>query len=262
MSCGSHSKTRHHASAATAIPSPAHRMSTASRRKAVSIQMHSAQLASAPSRFSIITGCHAIDGAHHMRTTHNNRSTPELPTPYCTPVPHTVRCFTEYFQGWLLLRQQLKDRLPIHSPESAWDDCSNQAHWRNRESKDQPFFAVFNRPAPTKAVSGQRTTPAALAPIRMMSRCHPLCPTPSAPAKPSLVSTITSARTTNSLAGFCENLKKTANSTTPSSLFGRTTAKACLAPSAGSMIPASMSHSSSAGLATSKPVPAAISWSA
>jgi uncharacterized sulfatase len=26
---------------------------------------------------------------------------------------------------------------------TAWDECSNKAHWRNRE-KDQPFFAVFN----------------------------------------------------------------------------------------------------------------------
>ena len=29
-------------------------------------------------------------------------------------------------------------------PESIWDECGNQAHYKNRPEKDQPFFAVFN----------------------------------------------------------------------------------------------------------------------
>src|SRR5690606_35633637 len=29
-------------------------------------------------------------------------------------------------------------------PSGRWDALGSKAHWRNRESEDQPFFSVFN----------------------------------------------------------------------------------------------------------------------
>lgn len=99
----------------------------------------------APSRFSIITGCYAPSmGAHHMRTTHRNRVTPEMPTPYDTLVPHTVRCFSEYFRAaGYYCSNNVKTDYQFRAPATAWDDCSTTAHWRHRDP-GQPFFAVFN----------------------------------------------------------------------------------------------------------------------
>ncbi len=99
----------------------------------------------APSRASIITGCYAPSiGAHHMRTAHTNRSTPELPTPYeCCPPPH-VKCFPEYLRasGYFCTNNHKTD-YQFTPPVTAWDECHPQAHWRHR-APGQPFFAVFN----------------------------------------------------------------------------------------------------------------------
>ena len=49
----------------------------------------------APARSAVITGMYPISiGTHHMRTTHTNDATPEMPTPYSAVVPHYVKCFT------------------------------------------------------------------------------------------------------------------------------------------------------------------------
>ena len=54
----------------------------------------------APARSAIITGMYATSiGTHHMRTTHANRATPEMPTPYSAVVPHYAKCFTEYLRA-------------------------------------------------------------------------------------------------------------------------------------------------------------------
>ena len=54
----------------------------------------------APSRSAVITGMYQTAiGAHHMRTTHANRATPGLPTPYSAVVPHFVKCFPEYLRA-------------------------------------------------------------------------------------------------------------------------------------------------------------------
>jgi N-sulfoglucosamine sulfohydrolase len=99
----------------------------------------------APSRASIITGMFPTAiGAMHMRTTHQNSSAPELPTGYDTMVPHYVKCFPEYLRaaGYYCSNNSKTD-YQFRSPLTAWDDCSGQAHWRNRKP-GQPFFAVFN----------------------------------------------------------------------------------------------------------------------
>lgn len=100
----------------------------------------------APARAAVITGMYAASiGAHHMRTTHRNRHTPESPIPYdCVP-PAYVKLVPEYLRaaGYYCTNNQKTD-YQFAPPLTAWDECSREAHWRNRPESDQPFFAVFN----------------------------------------------------------------------------------------------------------------------
>jgi arylsulfatase A-like enzyme len=100
----------------------------------------------APARSAVITGMYPISiGTHHMRTSHTNPAVPELPTPYSALLPAHVKCFTEYLRaaGWYCTNNEKTD-YQFAPPRSAWDDCSDTAHWRNRPDPGQPFFAVFN----------------------------------------------------------------------------------------------------------------------
>ena len=100
----------------------------------------------APARSAVITGMYPISiGTHHMRTGHTNPSVPELPTPYSALLPPHVKCFTEYLraEGWYCTNNWKTD-YQFNEPRSAWDECSETAHWRNRPDSEQPFFAVFN----------------------------------------------------------------------------------------------------------------------
>jgi arylsulfatase A-like enzyme len=100
----------------------------------------------APARAAIITGMYAVAiGAHHMRTTHTHRATPELPTPYSAVVPHYVKCLPEYLRAaGYYCTNNAKTDYQFDAPFTAWDELGPQAHWRNRPRRDQPFFAVFN----------------------------------------------------------------------------------------------------------------------
>jgi N-sulfoglucosamine sulfohydrolase len=100
----------------------------------------------APARSAVITGMYPISiGTLHMRTAHTNPFTPELPTPYEAVPPHYVKCFTEYLRAaGYYCTNNVKTDYQFASPLTAWDECSETAHWRNRPDPDQPFFAVFN----------------------------------------------------------------------------------------------------------------------
>ena len=100
----------------------------------------------APARSGVITGMYAASiGAHHMRTTHCSVHDPSLPTPYSTVVPHYVKCFPEYLRArGYHCTNNAKTDYQFATPVTAWDECGPAAHWRNRSSRDQPFFAVFN----------------------------------------------------------------------------------------------------------------------
>ncbi len=100
----------------------------------------------APNRFSVITGLYPISaGAHHMRTSHFQPETPQLPTPYGAVVPHYAKCFTEYLrQAGYFCTNNVKTDYQFQAPTSAWDWCRRGCHWRDRPDPDQPFFAVFN----------------------------------------------------------------------------------------------------------------------
>ncbi|QCT01488.1 sulfatase [Paenibacillus algicola] len=99
----------------------------------------------APSRCSVITGMYSnYIGGQHMRTTHTNQNTPELPTPYEIVPPSYVKVFSEYLraQGYYCTNN-LKTDYQFKPPLTAWDECGPDGHWRNRGA-NQPFFAVFN----------------------------------------------------------------------------------------------------------------------
>jgi N-sulfoglucosamine sulfohydrolase len=100
----------------------------------------------APSRSAIITGVYQTSmGTHHMRTSHTNPNSPELPTPYSGVPPHYVKTFTEYLRaaGYFCTNNNKTD-YQFTPPFTSWDELGNHGHWRNRETPDQPFFAVFN----------------------------------------------------------------------------------------------------------------------
>ena len=99
----------------------------------------------APSRSAIITGMYQTSiGTHHHRTTHTHESTPDLPTPYAAVPPPHVKTFTEYLRGaGYYCTNNSKTDYQFTPPITAWDDNSNQGHWRNR-AEGQPFFSVFN----------------------------------------------------------------------------------------------------------------------
>jgi N-sulfoglucosamine sulfohydrolase len=86
----------------------------------------------APSRSAIITGCHpASIGTIHMRS----KAVP----------PAEVRMFTEHFReaGYYVTNNSFTD-FQMATPASAFDGCSDTAHWRDRPDPDQPFFATFH----------------------------------------------------------------------------------------------------------------------
>src|SRR4051812_18837744 len=85
-----------------------------------------------PSRSSIITGMYASSIGSH-----NHRSD-AIP-------PSFVICFPEYLRAFgYYCTNNAKTDYNFASPLTCWDESSPKAHWRNRDKKDQPFFAVFN----------------------------------------------------------------------------------------------------------------------
>jgi uncharacterized sulfatase len=86
----------------------------------------------APSRSGIITGMYPTSmGTQFMR---------------CKGVPPAyVKCFTEYLRaaGYYCTNNNKTD-YNFDPPLTAWDESRNGATWRNRPTKDTPFFAVIN----------------------------------------------------------------------------------------------------------------------
>ena len=99
----------------------------------------------APSRSAIITGMYQTSiGTHYMRTAHTNKNAPNMATPYSAVPPPYVKTFTEYLRaaGYYCTNNSKTD-YQFTPPITAWDDNSNNGHWRNRD-EGQPFFSVFN----------------------------------------------------------------------------------------------------------------------
>ena len=86
----------------------------------------------APCRSTIITGMYQTTiGTHHMRC---GATLPDLIKPF----PYYLR------QAGYYCSNNSKTDYQFQAPEETWDESSRKAHWRNREDKEQPFFAVFN----------------------------------------------------------------------------------------------------------------------
>ena len=113
-----------------------------------------------PSRSSLITGMYPVSiGTHQMRTGKDvfgwgsrdyrgisnaiDVNGDSIPL-HSVVTPPEVKCFTEYLRadGYYCTNNSKTD-YQFAAPVTAWDQNSNNAHWRNRE-KNQPFFSVFN----------------------------------------------------------------------------------------------------------------------
>lgn len=98
----------------------------------------------APTRSAIITGMYQTTiGTMHMRTTEDRADA--LPGPYLAVPPPYVKGFPEYLRaaGYYTTNNSKTD-YQFGTPSTIWDESSNQAHWRNRPDRSQPFFSVFN----------------------------------------------------------------------------------------------------------------------
>lgn len=114
----------------------------------------------APSRAAIATGMYPTAiGAQHMRTGPwwRGRPAPEviesaaqyMPkgiVPYEALPPKQVKMHSEYLreQGYYTTNNPKEDYQFV-KPVTAWDESSDEAHWRNENREPgQPFFSVFN----------------------------------------------------------------------------------------------------------------------
>lgn len=96
----------------------------------------------APSRFALITGMYpSACGANNMRT---SSYMPDGVPPYEAVPPSAIKCISEYLRanGYYCTNNDKTD-YQFKVPITAWDACSNRAHWKNR-SEGMPFFSIFN----------------------------------------------------------------------------------------------------------------------
>jgi arylsulfatase A-like enzyme len=95
----------------------------------------------APNRSCIITGVYATTlGTHHMRSGGEGVDRSIQPG-----LPHNIKCFSEYLRyAGYYCTNNAKEDYNFSTPDSAWNESSGGAHWRNRGEANQPFFAVFN----------------------------------------------------------------------------------------------------------------------
>jgi len=86
----------------------------------------------APNRSGIITGMYQTTiGTHHMRC---RAQLPDFIKPFST----------ELRRAGYYCTNNSKTDYQFNHPKESWDASNGRAHWRNRPSQDQPFFAVFN----------------------------------------------------------------------------------------------------------------------
>jgi len=100
----------------------------------------------APSRFGLATGMYPSSlGAHNMRTQYVKAHMDSIGLIlYEVVTPPEVKMMSEIMRrnGYYCTNNDKTD-YQFRPTETAWDESSPYAHWRNRP-KDQPFFSVFN----------------------------------------------------------------------------------------------------------------------
>lgn len=107
----------------------------------------------APSRHTLITGMYPTStGAGAMRTWKRTSALDKITDPellsipvYEATPPAGVKCFSEILrqEGYYCTNNEKTD-YQFSDPITAWDENGKDAHWRNRDNKNAPFFAVFN----------------------------------------------------------------------------------------------------------------------
>jgi N-sulfoglucosamine sulfohydrolase len=86
----------------------------------------------APARCNILTGVYPISmGTQHMRSRY--------------PIPETILPYPIHLKnsGYYCSNNSKTDYNFLGDDKSYWDDCSRDAHYKNR-ADGQPFFAIFN----------------------------------------------------------------------------------------------------------------------
>ena len=97
----------------------------------------------APSRAALATGMYPGHiGAQHMRTNNSGPIPNDIPSYEALP-PAQVKMHSEYFRrAGYYTSNNAKEDYQFNKPATAWDESSNNAHWKNRK-EGQPFFAIF-----------------------------------------------------------------------------------------------------------------------
>lgn len=100
---------------------------------------------SSPSRASLITGMYPTTiGANYMRNFTKPEAMPEGIPPYQVVLPDGIKCYTEYLRAaGYYCTNNVKTDYQFDVPVTAWDECNNKAHWKNRPN-GMPFFSIFN----------------------------------------------------------------------------------------------------------------------
>ena len=104
----------------------------------------------APSRAALITGAYQTSiGAMHMRTLSFSAAGGDNYPPdhksYSAVIPAGMKGFPEYLRmAGYYTSNNVKEDYQFEAPGTMWDESSRNAHWRNREDLDQPFFSIFN----------------------------------------------------------------------------------------------------------------------
>ena len=163
------------------------------------------------------------------------------------PLPRGMNCFPAYLrQAGYYCSNNVKQDYNFTAPPDAWDESSNQAHWRKRKS-GQPFFASSTSPPRTRGRSATRARNSSASrrnsnprsgTTRPAPRCRPTTPIPRWSGSTSPNSTRRRRRWTSRRATFSSNSKPTAWPKTPSSFSFPITAPGSRAASAGCTIPA------------------------
>lgn len=87
----------------------------------------------APARSTIITGMYQTSiGSQHMRCKGR--------------MPEGFKYYPQILRdkGYFCTNNQKEDYNLVYDSKAIWDESGNNAHWRNRQDKAQPFFAIFN----------------------------------------------------------------------------------------------------------------------
>lgn len=95
---------------------------------------------SSPSRAALITGMYPTAiGANYMRNFTKPEAMPEGIPPYQVVLPDGIKCYTEYLRAaGYYCTNNVKTDYQFDAPVTAWDECNNKAHWKNRP-EGMPF---------------------------------------------------------------------------------------------------------------------------